>query len=118
MLISFLDVLGQENPNTAWVEKENPVSYQNIKAMVEKVWGDDDDKRNAYLIELHCLSLSNVLKEMNKPEADWDILVKALDKWSKSEVTDRGENWWEWPDTNWMKVESEYRFLLETKKDE
>ena len=117
LFIAYVNAYSQENPYTTWAQEENPASYANIKTMVEKVWGADDDKRNAYLIELHCLSLNNVIQEMNKDEADWDILVKALDKWSRSAVADRGENWWEWPDTNWMKVESEYRFLLENTKD-
>ncbi len=108
----------QDNPYIAWAEKEYPIAYDNIKDLVDSVWGSDDPARNKYIIELQCRSLNIILTEMGKETADWDLLVKALDKWSRADVSERGENWWDWPDTNWMKVESEYKILLATKEDE
>ena len=107
--------LSQDNPYSEWALKEVPKSYENIKAMVEKVWGDDDDKRNAYMIELHCRSLNIMLTKMQSEDANWDVFGQAIEKWSLSVEGERSENWWEWADTNWMKVESEYRILLESK---
>ncbi|MFY0686282.1 MAG: hypothetical protein JXQ90_03905 [Cyclobacteriaceae bacterium] len=103
---------GLDNIYTSWAEKQVPVAYENISNMVERVWGADDAKKNAYLVEMHCQSLNKVLVLMEKEDANWDLLGKALEKWTQSEETARKSNWWEWPDTNWMKVEYEYRKLL------
>ena len=54
--------------------------------------------------------------EAQKPEADLVILEQALKKWTQSSESERGDNWWEWPATNWVRVERDYKKLLAEKK--
>ncbi|MDH5609976.1 MAG: hypothetical protein OEY56_10890 [Cyclobacteriaceae bacterium] len=112
----FFTAYGQEQSQTytEWVKQEYEVSYTNIQSMVEKIWGNTDAKKTGLLVEMQCRALYMLFDAMNKKDANWEYLVQALDKWSVSTVEDRSDKWWEWPHTNWMKVESEYYFLLDT----
>lgn len=107
----------QETPYTDWAKKDYPKAQENIKTMVTKVWGSDNGAQTNYLIELHCLSFYNVIVYMSGDEANWNNLEKSMVKWSQYKGADRAEmDWWDWPDTNWMKVEYEYKLLLEKSK--
>jgi hypothetical protein len=96
---------------SSWAEKEIPVSYGQIRTMVEKVYGQDAT-RTRPIIELHCKALNAILMEVQAGKIDINILAQALEKWSQSKEAQRVEQWWEWPDTNWMRVQTEYKTLV------
>lgn len=112
----FLQLVAQENENpyTSWVKENYPVTHDNIASMISRVYGDQDAQKFNFLVEYQAKSLYNVFELMKKEDAQWEMFSTALSQWSLSKVEDRGENWWEWPDTNWKKVESEYLFLIDT----
>ena len=103
------------NPYSAWVEENYPVTYTNIGEMIRKVYGDGNEDKFKFLVEFQAKSLYNLFELLNKEDADWELFSTALTQWTQSKPEGRSENWWEWPDTNWNKVESEYLFLLDTK---
>jgi hypothetical protein len=107
----------QETPYTDWAKKDYPKAQENINNMVTKIWGSDNAAQTNYLIELHCLSFYNIIVYMSGDQAKWDILEKSMVKWSQYKGADRAEmDFWDWPDTNWMKVEYEYKLLIEKAK--
>jgi hypothetical protein len=100
---------------TSWAKREVPNSYKQIRTMVSDVWGDDE-KRTAPLVELQCKALNGLLMSAQRGQINADILLVALDKWSKAADSEKGDMWWEWPNTNWMKVASEYKSLEKSGK--
>ncbi len=113
LCFSFHPVLAQDEEyasNTEWAQSQFPTSYERVKGMVEDVWGSEDPNKVANLIELHITSLRNLMNMYE--EADLKAFSKALDKWSRTTDEERMENWWHWPNTNWMKVEEEYNKLM------
>lgn len=109
-------LLAQTNPYSQWVKENYPTTNSNVEEMIRKVYGDDNQEKFAFLVEYQAKSLYNLFELMKKEDADWTLFSSALTQWSQSDPTERNENWWEWPATNWKKVESEYLFLLENKE--
>ncbi|MFZ9045646.1 MAG: hypothetical protein ACO2ZZ_07250 [Cyclobacteriaceae bacterium] len=114
----FLSEIGvcqqSQNPYSDWMKENYPSTHENIKEMITRVYGNDNEKKFNFLIEFQAKSLYNIFDLLDEEKANWDLFSTALNQWTQSKVEDRGENWWEWPDTNWKKVESEYLFLLDT----
>ena len=101
-------------PNKDWVQENYVSTHENVMEMISKVWGTENSEQANYLAELQCLAFSKMLITMSKSEANFSYLEQAMNKWSQYKGVDRAEkNWWEWPDTNWIKVEYEYKYLTE-----
>ena len=116
LCLSAIEALSQEeNPYSTWVKDNYPTTYTNIESMIAKVYGNENQKKFDFLVEYQAKALYNLFELLEKPDADWESFSSALTQWSQSDPTARSENWWEWPDTNWHKVESEYLFLIDTK---
>ena len=110
LLLLFGAIYAQEyDSNIAWAAATFPKSHESVKNMVEEVWGADDPNKVASLMELHLTALRNLMDGYE--EADLKAFSQALDKWSRTTEEQRMENWWHWPNTNWMKVEEEYKKL-------
>lgn len=97
---------------TNWAKENIPNSHGQIEQMVMKIWGDDESRIKP-LIELHCKSLNKLLIKIQSEGPNQEALAQALTKWSEAPDNARTEKWWEWPDTNWIRVEGEYNSLLE-----
>lgn len=95
---------------TTWCKENIPVAHSEITKMVKKIW--DDDTKASPLIELHCKSLNQLLIKIQSEGVNEEHLKAALAKWTQAPDDLKGQNWWEWPDTNWMRVQSEYVSLL------
>ncbi len=96
---------------TTWAKDNIPKSHGQIVSMVNKVWGEDE-KRTKPIIELQCKSLNQLLVKIQSEGVNQDFLFEALSKWSEAPEADRNQNWWEWPDTNWIQVQKTYNELL------
>ncbi|MFT6136595.1 MAG: hypothetical protein ACJAZM_003100, partial [Cyclobacteriaceae bacterium] len=118
-VFSLTFVIAQESasPYTDWVKTNYPETHTRLEALITKVYGNDNEKKFNFLVEYQAKSLYSLFELLKEEKADWALFSTALSQWSQSELDQRGENWWEWPDTNWNKVESEYLFLLDTKSD-
>lgn len=118
LFITFISANAQEmkTPFTDWVKSEFPTSHKSIEALIATKYGTDDLNQNKYMIELQCNSFNNVLVFMNAEDASWEILEKALVYGCTYTGSDRTTmDWWEWPQTDWTKVEYEYKLLLDAK---
>ena len=121
MFFAFNLVFGQDmqTPYSDWVKSEFSSSYKSIVTLIESKYGTEDTKQNLYMMELQCNAFNNVLVFMNSDSADWSILEKSLVHGCSYKGTDRGDmDWWEWPQTDWIKVEYEYKLLLEKSNSE
>jgi hypothetical protein len=118
MTFSSHPIFAQDSktPYTDWMLENYPVTHTNVENMITRVYGNDNPDKFSFLVEFQAKSLYNIFDLMKKEEANWEVFSVALNQWSQSKVENRGENWWEWPDTNWKKVESEYLFLLDTQE--
>ncbi len=96
---------------TNWAKDNIPKSHQQIEQMVVKIWGDDAS-RTAPLIEMHCKALNQLLTKIQLEGPDVESLTFALNKWSQAPEDLRTQEWWEWPDTNWIRVQGEYNTLI------
>lgn len=98
---------------TSWAEREIPVAHENIVKMVNILWPDNLQKA-APLVEAHCKALNRLLTEGQQGSLQAEQFQKALEKWSRAKENERKPEWWEWPDTNWIRVEVEYKQLLKS----
>ena len=96
---------------TTWAKDNIPVAHNEITKVVKKIWGEDQS-RAAPLIELHCKSLNLLLTKIQTEGVNQELLLQALTKWTEAPEDRKSQQWWEWPDTNWMRVQSEYESLL------
>lgn len=114
ILLGTSDAQDSKNPYSDWVKENYPTTFENISQMITKVYGNDNADKFNFLVEYQAKSLYNIFDLLEKEDANWELFSTALNQWSLSKVEDRGEDWWDWPDTNWKKVESEYLFLVDT----
>jgi hypothetical protein len=116
LIVTFYYVQGQslDDIYTKWAQREIPQSHQHITKMVERLWGDNELK-SAQLVEAHCKALNHILVQVQNQTVDIDKLEMALNKWTQASEDLRVEKWWEWPDTNWIRVKTEYEKLLKEK---
>jgi len=116
LTLDFAHAQEMETPFTDWVKNEFPVSHKCLEELIFAKYGSEDVNQNKYMIELQCNAFNNMLVFMNSDDANWEILEKALVYGCTYKGSDLASlDWWEWPQTDWTKVEYEYKLLLDAK---
>ncbi|MFT4738079.1 MAG: hypothetical protein ACI8QD_000208 [Cyclobacteriaceae bacterium] len=117
-LLSFamFFVVGQaKTPYTDYMVENYPDSHQAIVDLITSKNPDTEQKRVNFLIEYQCKALETLLKAMNEEGADFNILYRSLEKLTESTTAERKSmDFWTWPKTDWVEVEYDYFFTLDT----
>lgn len=105
----------QATPYTTYMQTNYPESHQAISAYVKSKNPDAEEKRLTFLIEYQCKALETLLQAMNEEGADFNILYRSIEKITESTAAERKTmDFWTWPKTDWVEVEYDYFFTLDT----
>lgn len=105
----------QKTPYTEYMLTNYPESHAAITEMVKTKNPEAEEKRVTFLIEYQCKALEILLQAMNEEGADFNILYRSLEKITESTAAERKSmDFWTWPKTDWVEVEYDYFFTLDT----
>ena len=105
----------QKTPYTDYIKTSYPESHVAISGYMKQKNPDAAPERLTFLIEYQCKALETLLQAMNEEGADFNILYRSIEEITESTPEQRKTmDFWTWPNTDWVEVEYDYFFKLDT----
>jgi ABC-type methionine transport system ATPase subunit len=115
LMASFGVFAQPKTPYTEYMKENYPSSHQEIEAFVKSKNPNAEEKRVTFLIEYQCKALETLLQAMKEENADFNVLYRSIEKITESSASERKSmDFWTWPKTDWVEVENDYFFALDT----